>query len=87
MRYRRIVCNMSGTNGNPLDESNASPSLIELRREAKRIVDLEQAVQWERANRGIARDGIDDWKRRSIIFALLIIGFAVTVASFIIANN
>jgi len=78
---------MSGTNGNPLDESNASPSLIELRREAKRIVDLEQAVQWERANRGIARDGIDDWKRRSIIFALLIIGFAVTVASFIIANN
>lgn len=78
---------MSGTNGNPLDESNASPSLIELRREAKRIVDLEQAVQWERANRGIARDGIDDWKRRSIIFALLIIGFAVTVASLIIANN
>jgi hypothetical protein len=78
---------MSGTNGNPLDESNASPSLIELRREAKRIVDLEQAVQWERANRGIARDGIDDWKRRSIIFALLVIGFAVTVASLIIANN
>jgi hypothetical protein len=78
---------MSGTNGNPLDESNASPSLIELRREAKRIVDLEQAVQWERANRGIARDGIDDWKRRSIIFALLIIGFAVTVASLIIASN
>jgi hypothetical protein len=78
---------MSGTNGNPLDESNASPSLIELRREAKRIVDLEQAVQWERANRGIARDGIDDWKRRSIVFALLIIGFAVTVASLIIASN
>jgi|LakMenEpi03Aug12_release.lakeMendotaPanAssembly.Ray.scaffolds.fasta_scaffold567024_2 hypothetical protein len=78
---------MSGTNGNPLDESNASPSLIELRREAKRIVDLEQAVQWERANRGIARDGIDDWKRRSIILALLIIGFAVTVASLIIASN
>ena len=78
---------MSGTNGNPLDESNASPSLIELRREAKRIVDLEQAVQWERANRGIARDGIDDWKRRSIIFALLIIGFAVTVVSLIIASN
>jgi hypothetical protein len=78
---------MSGTNGNPLDEANASPSLIELRREAKRIVDLEQAVQWERANRGIARDGIDDWKRRSIILALLIIGFAVTVASLIIASN
>ena len=78
---------MSKANSDPLEESSATSSLVELRREAKRIVDLEQAVQWERANRGIARDGIDDWKRRSIIFALLIIGFAVTVASLIIANN
>ena len=78
---------MSKANSDPLEESSATSSLVELRREAKRIVDLEQAVQWARANRGIARDGIDDWKRRSIIFALLIIGFAVTVASLIIANN
>ena len=78
---------MSKANSDPLEESSATSSLVELRREAKRIVDLEQAVQWERANRGIARDGIDDWKRRSIIFALLIIGFAVTLASLIIANN
>ena len=78
---------MSKANSDPLEESSATSSLVELRREAKQIVDLEQAVQWERANRGIARDGIDDWKRRSIIFALLIIGFAVTVASLIIANN
>ena len=78
---------MSKANSDPLEESSATSSLVELRREAKQIVDLEQAVQWERANRGIARDGIDDWKRRSIIFALLIIGFAVTLASLIIANN
>jgi hypothetical protein len=78
---------MSKADSNPLEETSATSSLVELRREAKRIVDLEQAVQWERANRGIARDGIDDWKRRNIIFALLFIGIAVTVAYLIIANN
>lgn len=78
---------MPGNNDNPFEESTATPSLIDLRREAKRIVDLEQAVQWERANRGIARDGIDDWKRRSIIYVLLILGALVATASLIILNN
>ena len=49
-------------------------------KEARRQVDLEEAVRWERDRRGLPKDGIDDWKRRSIIYAYLtmivIAGFA-----------
>jgi hypothetical protein len=40
-------------------------------KEASRQVDLEEAVRWERDRRGLPKDGIDDWKRRSIIYAYL----------------
>jgi hypothetical protein len=42
-----------------------------LMKEARRQVDLEEAVRWERDRRGLPKDGIDDWKRRSIIYAYL----------------
>jgi hypothetical protein len=42
-----------------------------LMKEARRQVDLEEAVRWERNHRGLPKDGIDDWKRRSIIYAYL----------------
>jgi hypothetical protein len=47
------------------------PFPASLMKEARRQVDLEEAVRWERDRRGLPKDGIDDWKRRSIIYAYL----------------
>jgi hypothetical protein len=47
------------------------PFPASLMKEARRQVDLEEAVRWERDQRGLPKDGIDDWKRRSIIYAYL----------------
>jgi len=47
------------------------PFPASLMKEASRQVDLEEAVRWERDRRGLPKDGIDDWKRRSIIYAYL----------------
>ena len=47
------------------------PFPASLMKEARRQVDLEEAVRWERNRRGLPKDGIDDWKRRSIIYAYL----------------
>jgi len=49
-------------------------------KEARRQVDLEEAVRWERDRRGLPKDGIDDWKRRSIIYAYLAM---IVVAAFV----
>ena len=49
------------------------PFPASLMKEASRQVDLEEAVRWERDRRGLPKDGIDDWKRRSIIYAYLLI--------------
>jgi hypothetical protein len=50
-------------------------------KEARRQVDLEEAVRWERDRRGLPKDGIDDWKRRSIIYAYLtMIAIVLTIA-------
>lgn len=53
------------------------PPFPELVKEAERIVNLEQAVRWERAHRGISVDGIDDWKRKDIIVVYLILTVVV----------
>jgi hypothetical protein len=53
------------------------PFPASLMKEARRQVDLEEAVRWERDRRGLPKDGIDDWKRRSIIYvylAMIVIG-------------
>ena len=42
-----------------------------LMEEARQQVDLEEAFRWERDRRGLPKDGIDDWKRSSIIYAYL----------------
>ena len=47
--------------------------------EARRQVDLEEAVRWERSNRGISADGIDDWKRRDIIVGYFILTVVVAL--------
>lgn len=47
------------------------PFPASLMKEARRQVDLEEAVRWERDRRGLPKDGIDDWKRRSIIYAYM----------------
>ena len=47
------------------------PFSASLMKEARRQVDLEEAVRWERDHRGLPKDGIDDWKRSSIIYAYL----------------
>jgi hypothetical protein len=61
----------------PYDEvyTPPPPPFPKLTDEAKKIVDLEEAVRWERANRGISMDGIDDWKRKDIIiwYAFLVV--------------
>jgi hypothetical protein len=49
----------------------APPFPAGLMKEARQQVDLEEAVRWERDRRGMPKDGIDDWKRRSIIYAYL----------------
>lgn len=62
------------SNGYPtLDQPEKPPFPASLMKEARRQVDLEVAVRWERDRRGLPKDGIDDWKRRSIIYAYLLI--------------
>ena len=57
------------------------PFPASLMKVARRQVDLEEAVRWERDQRGLPKDGIDDWKRRSIIYAYLtMIAIVLTVA-------
>ena len=55
------------------------PFPASLMKEARRQVDLEEAVRWERDRRGLPKDGIDDWKRRSIIYAYLTMAVIVIV--------
>jgi hypothetical protein len=54
-------------------------------KEASRQVDLEEAVRWERDRRGLPKDGIDDWKRRSIIYAYLLISVLAGVLFVLLA--
>jgi hypothetical protein len=54
-------------------------------KEASRQVDLEEAVRWERDRRGLPKDGIDDWKRRSIIYAYLLISVLAVVLFVLLA--
>ena len=57
------------------------PFPASLMKVARRQVDLEEAVRWERDQRGLPKDGIHDWKRRSIIYAYLtMIAIVLTVA-------
>ncbi len=58
------------------------PFPASLMKEARRQVDLEEAVRWERDRRGLPKDGIDDWKRRSIIYAYLAM-IAIAVFAYI----
>ena len=62
-------------------EEAKPPFPASLMKVARRQVDLEEAVRWERDQRGLPKDGIDDWKRRSIIYAYLtMIAIVLTVA-------
>jgi hypothetical protein len=56
------------------------PFPASLMKEASRQVDLEEAVRWERDRRGLPKDGIDDWKRRSIIYAYLAVSALAAAA-------
>ena len=56
------------------------PFPANLMKEASRQVDLEEAVRWERDRRGLPKDGIDDWKRRSIIYAYLAVSALAAAA-------
>jgi hypothetical protein len=61
------------------------PFPASLMKEASRQVDLEEAVRWERDRRGLPKDGIDDWKRRSIIYAYLLISVLAGVLFVLLA--
>jgi hypothetical protein len=61
------------------------PFPASLMKEASRQVDLEEAVRWERDRRGLPKDGIDDWKRRSIIYAYLLISVLAVVLFVLLA--
>ena len=61
------------------------PFPASLMKEASRQVDLEEAVRWERGRRGLPKDGIDDWKRRSIIYAYLLISVLAGVLFVLLA--
>lgn len=61
------------------------PFPASLMKEASRQVDLEEAVRWERDRRGLSKDGIDDWKRRSIIYAYLLISVLAVVLFVLLA--
>ena len=61
------------------------PFPVSLMKEASRQVDLEEAVRWERDRRGLPKDGIDDWKRRSIIYAYLLISVLAGVLFVLLA--
>lgn len=61
------------------------PFPASLMKEASRQVDLEEAVRWERDRRGLPKDGIDDWKRRSIIYAYLLMSVLAGVLFVLLA--
>ena len=61
------------------------PFPASLMKEASRQVDLEEAVRWERDRRGLPKDGIDDWKPRSIIYAYLLISVLAGVLFVLLA--
>jgi hypothetical protein len=61
------------------------PFPASLMKEASRQVDLEEAVRWERDRRGLPKDGIDDWKRRSIIYAYLLVSVLAGVLFVLLA--
>ena len=60
------------------------PHLID---EAEKIVNLEQAVRWERAKRGLSVDGIDDWKRKDIIIWYAFLVILVIVLGILVVNR
>jgi hypothetical protein len=68
-------------------KERAQPPLLKLRKQAKEIVDLEQAVRWEREQRGIPRDGIEDWKRKDIIIVYIVIAFCTAFLAYVAVNN
>ena len=70
-----------GSNYTP-EQPVKPPFPAAMMKEAGRQVDLEEAVRWERDRRGLPKDGIDDWKRRSIIYAYLAL---TTLAVFLFA--
>jgi len=57
-----------------------------LMKEARRQVDLEEAVRWERDRRGLPKDGIDDWKRRNIILTYLVLTVCAAFAFWLITS-
>jgi len=57
-----------------------------LMKEARRQVDLEEAVRWERDRRGMPKDGIDDWKRRNIILTYLVLTVCAAFAFWLITS-
>jgi hypothetical protein len=67
------------------DQPAKPPFPANLMKEASRQVDLEEAVRWERDRRGLPKDGIDDWKRRSIIYAYLLISVLAGVLFVLLA--
>ena len=70
-----------GSNYTP-EQPVKPPFPAAMMKDAGRQVDLEEAVRWERDRRGLPKDGIDDWKRRSIIYAYLAL---TTLAVFLFA--
>lgn len=73
-----------GSNYTP-EQPVKPPFPASLMKEASRQVDLEEAVRWERDRRGLPKDGIDDWKRRSIIYAYLLISVLAGVLFVLLA--
>ena len=68
-------------------KERAESPLLKLRKQAKEIVDLEQAVRWEREQRGLPRDGIEDWKRKDIIIVYIVIAFCTAFLAYVAVNN
>ena len=67
------------------DQPAQPPFPASLMKEASRQVDLEEAVRWERDRRGLPKDDIDDWKRRSSIYAYLLISVLAGVLFVLLA--
>ena len=76
---RTIIVDDDWGDANQPQEEEKPKVSARVMQEARRQVDLEEAVRWERSNRGISADGIDDWKRRDIIVGYFILTVVVAL--------